>query len=287
MTGLVSNGGSGSSGVPSIAGTTNQINQSGSPGATTLSLSSTIVTPGSISLGGAAGLGFFELTPQSVTPAAPAANTLRLYSSAAGVFRIEPSNGFSLGFVISGLTASRNFALPDLAGTFALTANNLSVFATGGAIAPTTVSIGAGSVLTSPTTASLQFGAADVDTGPVTQTLRTQGALAGGTSNVAGVNFTVIVSPGKGTGAGGSFIVQTAPAGSTGTVVGTPTTALTIDSTKLATFAGLIKVSGDTTGAGITMGFGTNSPATTLTAPYTWLKFISSDGSTVYVAGYK
>lgn len=35
-------------GVPSIAGTANQINQSGSPGATTLSLSSTIVLPGTI-----------------------------------------------------------------------------------------------------------------------------------------------------------------------------------------------------------------------------------------------
>lgn len=35
-------------GVPSIAGTTNQINQSGSPGATTISLSSTIVLPGTI-----------------------------------------------------------------------------------------------------------------------------------------------------------------------------------------------------------------------------------------------
>lgn len=37
-----------SGGVPSIAGTTNQINQSGSPGATTLSLSSTLVVPGTL-----------------------------------------------------------------------------------------------------------------------------------------------------------------------------------------------------------------------------------------------
>lgn len=48
-----------------------------------------------------------------------------------------------------------------------------------------------------------------------------------------------------------------------------------------------IKVSGDTTGTGSVLGFGANSPAGTLTAPYTWLKFISSDGSTVYVAAYK
>lgn len=85
-----------------------------------------------------------------------------------------------------------------------------------------------------------QFGATDVDTAPVAQTFRSQGALAGGTSNVAGANWTFLASPGKGTGAGGSFIFQTTPAGSSGTVAGTPTTALTIDSTKLATFAGNI-----------------------------------------------
>lgn len=75
-----------------------------------------------------------------------------------------------------------------------------------------------------------QFGSIDVDTSPVAQTLRSQGALAGGTSNVAGANWTFIASPGKGTGAGGSFIFQTTPAGSTGTVVGTPTTGLSLNS---------------------------------------------------------
>lgn len=95
-----------------------------------------------------------------------------------------------------------------------------------------------------PVNASLQFGAADVDTGPVAQVLRSQGLLAGGTSNQAGANWTFIASPGKGTGAGGSFIFQTTPAGSTGTVVGTPTTALTIDSTQKATFAGNVQMTG-------------------------------------------
>lgn len=101
--------------------------------------------------------------------------------------------------------------------------------------------------ISSPADNSIQFGMADVDTAPVAQTLRTQGALAGGTSNVSGANFTLIASPGKGTGTGGSFIFQTAPAGSTGTVVGTPTTALTIDSTQLATFtAGINSVGSHT-----------------------------------------
>lgn len=100
-------------------------------------------------------------------------------------------------------------------------------------------------------TPCLQLGAADVDTGPVAQTLRSQGTLAGGTSNVAGANWTFIASPGKGTGAGGSFIFQTTPAGSTGTVVGTPTTALTIDSTQKVTIGGTtISSSGSIVAAG-------------------------------------
>jgi hypothetical protein len=43
---------------------------------------------------------------------------------------------------------------------------------------------------------------------------------------------------------------------------------------------------GDATGANTMTGLGTNSPATGPT-PYTWLKFLSSDGSTVWVPGYK
>jgi hypothetical protein len=82
--------------------------------------------------------------------------------------------------------------------------------------------------------------------------------------------------------------------GTDSTVITFPSTSATMARTDAAntftgtqTFSGAIKVSGDTTGAGTTAGFGTNSPAVTLTGPYTWLKFISSDGSTVYVPAYK
>lgn len=99
-------------------------------------------------------------------------------------------------------------------------------------------------IWTSPASATWQSGAADVDTNAaiVAQTFRTQGALTGGTSDQAGKNFTMIISPGKGTGAGGSFILQTAPAGTTGTTPNAPVTALTVDSTSLATFAGSVVV---------------------------------------------
>lgn len=114
----------------------------------------------------------------------------------------------------------------------------------------TSLTLNTTTILTWPAAATFQLGAADVDTGPVAQTLRTQGALVGGTSNVAGANFTIGVSPGKGTGAGGSFIVQTAPAGSSGTTLNALATALTIDSTKTATFAGLVVTGVGAAGSG-------------------------------------
>lgn len=52
-------------------------------------------------------------------------------------------------------------------------------------------------------------------------------------------------------------------------------------------FSGDIQISGDTTGSGTTTSLGTNSPAITLTSPYTWLKFLSGDGSIVWIPAYK
>lgn len=76
--------------------------------------------------------------------------------------------------------------------------------------------------------ANLQLGAAAVDTAPVAQTLSVQNVLAGGTSNVAGAAFTIAGSQGKGTGVGGNIILQTAPAGSTGTAVNALATVATL-----------------------------------------------------------
>lgn len=55
---------------------------------------------------------------------------------------------------------------------------------------------------------------------------------------------------------------------------------------RCAFFGGPIQLNDNSTGSGTPI-LGTNCPATTLTAPYTWLKFISSDGSTVYVPAWK
>jgi hypothetical protein len=42
----------------------------------------------------------------------------------------------------------------------------------------------------------------------------------------------------------------------------------------------------NSTGAGSSL-LGANSPATTLTAPYTWISVITSDGSTGYIPCWK
>lgn len=73
----------------------------------------------------------------------------------------------------------------------------------------------------------------------------------------------------------------------TGQVSGSYTGITAVGTLTSLTMGGSIQLFGDTTGVGTTIGFGTNSPAVTLTAPYTWLKFISSDSSVVWVPAFK
>lgn len=98
-------------------------------------------------------------------------------------------------------------------------------------------------ILTSPSAGAIQLGNADT-AAPVAQTLSVQSVVAG-TSNTAGVNFTIKGSAGTGTGAGGSIIFQVAPAGSTGSSQNAYSTALTLSNTSLlATFGGAITAGG-------------------------------------------
>lgn len=190
------------------------------------------------------------------------------------------NNSGSFGFYYSGSGSTANAInfnlynnnnLASLAATKVLSLQSTGSFGFTGssssAIGPADTFISRGA-----SAASIQLGAADVDTAPVAQTLRSQGTLAGGTSNVAGANWTFIASPGKGTGAGGSFIFQTTPAGSSGTVVGTPTTALTIDSTQKATFAATLATVGSVNLANFssTINSGTGHTSITNVSAYGW-----------------
>jgi hypothetical protein len=93
-------------------------------------------------------------------------------------------------------------------------------------------------ILTRRAAANLRLGAADA-AAPVAQTLSVQSVVAG-TTNTAGANLTITGSQGTGNAAGGSIIFQVAPAGGSGTAQNALATALTIDSTKLATFEGRV-----------------------------------------------
>lgn len=95
--------------------------------------------------------------------------------------------------------------------------------------------------------ATLRIGNADA-AAPVAQTVGVQNVVAG-TSNTAGVAFTINGSQGTGTGVGGSIVFKVAPAGSTGTSVNALTTALTIDSTKLVSVATALSIGGATPGS--------------------------------------
>lgn len=131
------------------AGTLGEYTVSGTGTIVALAASPSLTgTPSATSLAitGTAGAGFIELPPQSVAPATPAANTVRLYSSTAGVMRFLYNSGFTIGLSGASLTASRNLTAPDISSTIAVTANNLGVFASGGAIAPATGTFGGGSI---------------------------------------------------------------------------------------------------------------------------------------------
>lgn len=104
-----------------------------------------------------------------------------------------------------------------------------------------------GTYLRNRASANLQLGNADA-AAPVAQTLSVQSVVAG-TSNTAGSDFTITGSQGTGTGAGGSLIFQVAPAGTTGTAQNALSTALTIDSTRRASFAAAIATSNGTAAA--------------------------------------
>lgn len=81
--------------------------------------------------------------------------------------------------------------------------------------------------LTRSAAATLHLGAADA-AAPTAQVLGVQSVVTA-TSNIAGANWTLQGSKGTGTGVGGSIILQTAPASTTGSTPNTLVTAATID----------------------------------------------------------
>lgn len=103
-------------------------------------------------------------------------------------------------------------------------------------------------------------------------------ATGGSGANIAGASFTVIGGASTGTGFGGSLLFQTTPAGLAGSSANAPVTALTIDSTTLATFAGDVSIAGKLTVTGAI-----DPPSLSLSGG-TALFIDSADGSTAPVS---
>jgi hypothetical protein len=90
--------------------------------------------------------------------------------------------------------------------------------------------------------ANIRIGGADA-AAPIAQTISFQNVLAG-TTNTAGVNTVFQASAGTGTGAGGSFLFQTALPGASGTAQNAFTTALTIDGVNGVTVGSILNAGG-------------------------------------------
>lgn len=209
--------------------------------------SSGVLVTGRIVLGG--GIGGSPTTTLTGTGVVTA---LGVATGSAGSFLVNTQ-----GYTLTG-TAAQIYTFPTTSAALARTDAGQTFTGVNTFTSPnflTSVTYNTTTITTFPAAATYQFGDVDNDlaSAVVAQNVLTQGLLTGGTSNQAGKNFTIGVSPGKGTGAGGSFIVQVAAAGSTGSTRNALATALTIDSTKLATFAGDVASSNFYVGAAIGM----------------------------------
>jgi hypothetical protein len=113
------------------------------------------------------------------------------------------------------------------------------------------------------------------------------GDVVAGNGNTAAGNFTIRGGLSNGSGGGDIIFATTASSAGSGTQ-NTATTALTIKGgTQAVIFAAVPQFSGtNTTGSG-SAALGANCPAVTATAPYTWVKITTSDGSSAYIPCWK
>lgn len=118
------------------------------------------------------------------------------------------------------------------------------------------------------------------------------GGNAGRTGTTDVANMTLLGHNTQGSGRYGIAIGESAAITASGAVaIGTDHTGAAAssavqDQITLGTASHQVKISNNATGAG-SAALGANCPAVTATAPYTWFKMTSNDGSTVYVPAWK
>lgn len=109
-----------------ITGTGTVVAMQTSPAFTTPTLG--VASATSLANTGTAGAGFVEIANQSSAPSTPTSAS-RIFIDSTNRLSWKGTNGFVRTFDGTANSADRVYVLPDLAGTVALTANNLSVFA--------------------------------------------------------------------------------------------------------------------------------------------------------------
>lgn len=130
------------------------------------------------------------------------------YNTSGEMFGVNAPSGWT-GNLGHWLLNGSDRAYITSAGSFVSVTGNFSLLTT-----TANYGINNDTFLTRKSAANWQLGAADA-AAPVAQTLSVQSVVAG-TTDTAGVNWTFNASRGTGTGASGSIIFQTAPAGTTG-----------------------------------------------------------------------
>lgn len=107
------------------------------------------------------------------------------------------------------------------------------------------------------------------------------------TGATAGFALTVRAGNSSGSGSGGALTIAggTSGSGTAGVINFQTSGATSYQITAGNTFKNVLSAN-ESTGAGSAL-LGANCPAVTVTAPYTWMKLISSDASTVYIPVWK
>jgi hypothetical protein len=166
------------------------------------------------------------------------------------------------------------------AGGFGADSNHL--YSKSLALVNTATTYDSDTTITRKAAATYQLGAVDVAS-PVARTLTVQSVVAG-TSNTAGVDWTLKASAGTGTGAGGKFVFQVAPAGSTGTAQNAYVTALSIDSGKAVLAVSTGGLGYGTGAGGAVTQITSRTTGVTLNTPTGAITLVSAAGTTAIQA---
>jgi hypothetical protein len=218
-------------------------------------------------------------------------------NSAAEALRIGPTGAVTttnLGVTITGSSNSvtlsnTNFGTfhfeqgtaPGSAGVIIFPSAGQFISVAGGAFCFTGTSNPSGTVdlyLSRGAAATFQQGAADAAS-PVAQTTQVQSVVAG-TSNTAGVDWTLQGSRGTGTGAGGAIIIKTAPVGGSGSSQNAAAEVARFLAAGNVRFTNAANFSAN---GSVATTLGSVGPAGSNTTVQKWLTFVDDGGTTRYV----